>query len=47
MEILNVAVDPDLSAMPNALPLHITPEPDLWRHRILGDREWGEALAAY
>lgn len=31
-----VAVDPDLPRMPNALPLHVTPEPGRWRHRICG-----------
>ncbi len=31
-----VAVDPDLPRMPNALPLHVTPEPDRWVHRICG-----------
>lgn len=32
-----VTVDPDLPRMPNALPLHVTPEPGRWRHRICGD----------
>ena len=31
-----VAVDPDLPRMPNALPLHVTPGPGRWRHRICG-----------
>ena len=39
-----VSVDPDLPRMPNALPLHIVPEPDVWRHRIIGDSEWQGAL---
>jgi probable phosphoglycerate mutase len=43
----HVAVDPDVSGMPNALPLQIEPEPGRWRHRILGARQWGQALAAF
>ena len=31
-----VAVEPDLPRMPNALPLHVTPEPRRWVHRICG-----------
>jgi probable phosphoglycerate mutase len=31
-----VAVDPDLPRMPNALPLHVTPEAGRWRHRVCG-----------
>ena len=31
-----VAVDPDLPRMPNALPLYVEPEGNLWRHRIVG-----------
>ena len=30
-------VDPDLDFMPNALPLRVTPEDDLWRHSVCGD----------
>lgn len=41
-----VAVDPDLSRMPNALPLLVRPEPGRWRHRIVGGMEWGEAPVA-
>ncbi len=39
-----VTVDPDLPRMPNALPLHIVPEREVWRHRIIGDNEWRDAL---
>ena len=39
-----VTVDPDLPRMPNALPLHIVPERDVWRHRIIGNGEWNDAL---
>ena len=39
-----MTVDPDLPRMPNALPLHIVPERDVWRHRIIGDSEWNDAL---
>ena len=42
----HVAVDPDLSKMPNALPLYIEPEPGRWRHRIVGTMEWGESPVA-
>ncbi|HSF96200.1 MAG TPA: histidine phosphatase family protein [Thermohalobaculum sp.] len=42
----HVAVDPDLSKMPNALPLHIEPEPGRWRHHILGGLEWKPASGA-
>jgi probable phosphoglycerate mutase len=31
-----VTVDPDLSRMPNALPLHVTPTREQWAHRICG-----------
>lgn len=31
-----VSVEPDLPRMPNALPLHVTPEPERWVHRICG-----------
>ena len=31
-----VTVDPDLRRMPNALPLHVSPSPDRWEHRICG-----------
>jgi broad specificity phosphatase PhoE len=31
-----VAVEPDLPRLPNALPLHVTPEPGRWVHRICG-----------
>lgn len=41
-----VAVDPDLTKMPNALPLHIEPLGNCWRHRIVGDLEWGESPVA-
>ncbi len=41
-----VAVDPDVSKMPNALPLFIEPEPGRWRHRIVGQMEWGESPVA-
>jgi probable phosphoglycerate mutase len=39
-----VSVDPDLPRMPNALPLHITPDGEVWRHRIIGERGRDEAL---
>ncbi len=29
-------VEPPLRPMPNALPIHVTPEPDVWRQRVLG-----------
>src|SRR5690606_8205001 len=32
-----VTVDPDLPRMPNALPLHVTPEPGRWRHSFCGE----------
>ncbi|HET7408918.1 MAG TPA: histidine phosphatase family protein [Paracoccaceae bacterium] len=32
-----VTVEPDLPRMPNALPLHVTPEPGRWRHRTCGE----------
>ena len=32
-----VSVDPDLPRMPNCLPLCVTPEPGLWRHRLCGE----------
>ncbi len=32
-----VNVEPDLDRMPNALPLHVTPDAGTWRHRICGD----------
>jgi probable phosphoglycerate mutase len=41
-----VSVRPNLSKMPNALPLHVEPEPGRWRHRIVGDLEWGESPVA-
>lgn len=31
-----VTVDPDLPRMPNCLPLHVSPGPRLWRHRVCG-----------
>ncbi|MEM1159625.1 MAG: histidine phosphatase family protein [Pseudomonadota bacterium] len=34
-----VSVDPDLRRMPNALPLHVTPGPGGWVHRVCGDVE--------
>jgi probable phosphoglycerate mutase len=40
-----VTVDPDMPRMPNALPLHITPEGDTWRHSIIGESRWSDALA--
>jgi broad specificity phosphatase PhoE len=39
-----VAVEPDLRRMPNALPLHIVPEGDVWRHQIIGDSGCNDAL---
>jgi probable phosphoglycerate mutase len=42
----HVAVEPDLSRMPNALPLFIEPGPVRWRHRIIGGLEWGESPVA-
>ncbi len=42
-----VAVDPDLKRMPNALPLHVTPAPDRWQHRICGGSDPGPAPEAY
>lgn len=39
-----VAVDPDLPRMPNALPLKVTPEGGVWRHRIIGDRAWSDSM---
>jgi probable phosphoglycerate mutase len=39
-----VSVDPDLPRMPNALPLHITPDGEVWRHRIVGGSGRDEAL---
>jgi len=39
-----VAVDPDLPRMPNALPLHVEPNGKVWRHRIIGSRQWTDAL---
>lgn len=41
-----VAIEPDLAKMPNALPLHVEPEPGRWRHRIVGDMEWGDSPVA-
>jgi len=41
-----LAVDPDLARMPNALPLHVEPEPGRWRHRIVGALEWGDSPVA-
>ena len=40
-----VTVDPDMPRMPNALPLHITPDGDTWRHSIIGESRWSDALA--
>ncbi len=40
-----VTVDPDMPRMPNALPLHITPEGDTWRHSVIGESRWSDALA--
>ena len=35
-----VRIEPGLRPMPNALPLHVTPENNVWRHRVLDpDRE--------
>jgi len=34
-----IAVDPDLPRMPNALPLHVTPNGKVWAHRIVGGIE--------
>lgn len=39
-----VSVDPDLGRMPNALPLHVVPEGDVWHHRIIGESGWDDAL---
>lgn len=39
-----VSVDPDLPRMPNALPLHIVPEGNVWRHSVVGESDWGAAL---
>lgn len=39
-----VAVDPDLPRMPNALPLHVVPEGKVWRHRTIGEHRWSNAL---
>ena len=32
-----VRIEPGLRPMPNALPLHVTPENKVWRHRILDE----------
>ena len=40
-----VTVAPDMPRMPNALPLHITPEGDTWRHSVIGESRWSDALA--
>ena len=42
-----ISVDPDLDRMPNALPLHVTPGPLSWRHRICGDVEGAAAPEGY
>ena len=39
-----VAVHPDLPRMPNALPLRITPEPEIWHHEVLGSERRLDAL---
>jgi probable phosphoglycerate mutase len=39
-----VVVAPDLPRMPNALPLHILPDGDVWRHSIVGESSWSDAL---
>ncbi len=42
-----VRVSPDLDRMPNALPLHVTPGPDVWEHRICGGAEPRTAVETY
>ena len=42
-----VSVAPDLKRMPNALPLHVTPSPDRWTHRICGGATPAEFAEAY
>jgi len=39
-----VTVAPDLPRMPNALPLHIAPDGDVWRHSIIGESSWSDSL---
>jgi probable phosphoglycerate mutase len=39
-----VTVAPDLPRLPNAMPLHITPEGDTWHHSVLGESSWSDAL---
>ncbi len=31
-----VTIEPPLIPMPNALPVHVRPEPRIWRHQVLG-----------
>ena len=38
-----VELSPTLDRMPNALPLHVTPSPERWEHRICGGAEPREA----
>ncbi len=38
----HVTVNPEMSLMPNALPLHIVPNGNVWHHRIIGDIELWE-----
>lgn len=42
-----ITVDPDLPRMPNALPLHVTPDPARWAHRTVGDVAVSEAKISY
>ena len=42
-----VSVDPDLPRMPNALPLHVQPGPELWTHRLCGNAENRVAVETY
>ena len=41
----HVSVEPDMAGMPNALPLYVEPEAEVWKHRVIGGMEWGHALA--
>ena len=42
-----VELTPTLDRMPNALPLHVTPSPERWEHRICGGAEAAAPPASY
>lgn len=40
----HVSVAPDLPRMPNALPLHVVPEGNIWHQNVIGENDGADAL---